>query len=121
MKKIIKLMPDYYCYPLWWAVGSGQAGDIDPSTLPLKPETIQKLMAWSDTYDDILNEEDPAASGFTSQAEEDRFEEEGIRLWFQLREELASEYDVGYMSQRLGKYLSEPSELKTFNIPLKIK
>jgi hypothetical protein len=29
MKQVIKLMPDYGCYPLWWAAGSGKAGDID--------------------------------------------------------------------------------------------
>lgn len=112
MKKI-KLMPDYYCYPLWWAAGSGQAGDIDPATLPLKPETIHRLMAWSDAYDDILNEDDPAASGFNSQAEENAFEEEGIRIWLQLRQELENEYEVGYMSQKLGKHFMNPSELLT--------
>lgn len=63
--KKIKLMPNYGCHPLWWAAGSGKAGNIDPRTLPLKPETIARLEKWADVFDNLFNEDDPASSGFS--------------------------------------------------------
>ena len=42
MKEKIKLMADYGCYPLWW-VNSQKIGDIDPETLPLSQQTINRL------------------------------------------------------------------------------
>jgi hypothetical protein len=116
MKQKIKLMPDYYCYPIWYAAGSGEAGDVDPATLPLKPETIKQLIDWAEKYDSILNHEDPASSDFKSKAEADAFEEEGIRLWLQLREELREDYEVYYLSQRLRKHLSDPNELEMIKV-----
>lgn len=112
MKQVIKLMPDYGCYPLWWAAGSGKAGDIDPTTLPLRAETIQQLEEWANIYDRLLNESDPASSGFKSDANRDAFETEGIRLWQQLRDELSANYKVYYFSQRLQENLIHPSQLK---------
>lgn len=109
--KKIKLMPDYGCYPLWWAAGSGKAGDIDPTTLPLKPETIVRLEKWAAVFDDLLNEEDPAASGFPSDKERSAFDGEGIELWLELRKELSPEYEVLYFSQQLRQHLAEPKDL----------
>lgn len=112
MPQKIKLMCDYYCYPLWWTVGSGKAGDIDPETLPLKPQTIQRLQAWADKFNSILNEEDPASSGFAREADRQAFDREGISLWHQVISELEPEYEVHYFSECLGKHFSTPRELE---------
>jgi hypothetical protein len=111
MPQKIKLMTDYYCYPLW-EVGPESHGDIDPETLPLKPQTIQRLQAWADKFNSILNEEDPASSGFDSEADRQAFDREGISLWHQVISELEPEYEVHYFSQCLGKHFSTPRELE---------
>ncbi|NET61258.1 MAG: hypothetical protein F6K47_35560 [Symploca sp. SIO2E6] len=94
----IKLMPDYGCYPLWWAEGN-LIGNIDPATLPLSKETVKRLLDWATTCSQTLNWEDPASgSGFASQEAEEEFEPEGMSLWNQLQEELAEDYEVLYFS-----------------------
>lgn len=87
MVKYIKLMTDYGAHPLWWYGPTAEEMDeynLDPATLPLSQEALVRLQAWADTYDSILNWDDPASSGFSSQAEKDAFEAEGIVLWQQL-------------------------------------
>ena len=110
MKKQIKLMPDYHCYPLWW-MESVATGDISPATLPLSAETISRLELWVDAYDALLNPDDPYTSDFPSEREKEAFEQEGIRLWKQLRAELAPEYEVFYYSIKRYKLLTQPDEL----------
>ncbi|MGK7925677.1 MAG: hypothetical protein AB4290_10590 [Spirulina sp.] len=113
MVKTIKLMADYGCYALWWHTPN-KAGDIDPETLPLKLETIQRLENWADCYDEILNEDDPAASDFPSPEAAELFEKEGISLWLQLRQELSPDYEVGYFSETFRQYFHHPQELEKF-------
>ena len=110
MKEKIKLMADYGCYPLWW-ISSEKMGDIDPETLPLSQQTINRLEKWAEMYDAKLDEGEPALSRFSSNNEES-FEEEGINLWKQLKQELASNYEVVYFSEKLRKVIANPSELK---------
>ncbi|NET70393.1 MAG: hypothetical protein F6K62_05135 [Sphaerospermopsis sp. SIO1G2] len=106
----IKLMADYGCYPIWW-VGSGKAGDIDPETLPLSKETINRLEKWADIYDAKLNWQDPGNSPGFSPEEEAAFENEGISLWKQLQKELAPNYEIVYFSETLRKVVTDINEL----------
>jgi hypothetical protein len=111
MPETIKLMPDYGCYPLWWKV-PGKVGNIDPATLPLSQETIKRLDAWANVYDATLNMADPANSvGFSSRETKEDFEQEGVSLWLQLREELAPDYEVVYFDKHRSKLLTHKSEL----------
>ncbi len=55
-----------------------------------------RLIKWADAFDAILNWDDPASSGFASEAEEKAFEEEGEALWKLLQVELAGQYRVLY-------------------------
>jgi hypothetical protein len=59
----IKLMADYFSYPLW-GLDNDNIGDINPHELPLSEETIAKLEQWSQIYNNILNCDDPASSSF---------------------------------------------------------
>lgn len=111
MKEKIKLMADYGCYPLWW-VSSEKIGDIDPETLPLSQQTINRLEKWAEMYDAKLNEDEPTLSSFSSNEEQASFEEEGINLWKQLKQELESNYEVVYFSEKLRRIIANPSELK---------
>ena len=111
MKEKIKLMADYGCYPLWW-VSSEKLGDIDPETLPLSQQTINRLEKWAEMYDAKLNEDEPILSSFSSNEELESFEEEGINLWKQLKKELATNYEVVYFSEKLRKIIANLNELK---------
>jgi hypothetical protein len=103
----IKLMPDYGSYPLWWA-GSDKAGDIDPASLPLSQETIDRLYRWAEVYDSTLNWDDPANSpGFSNYETEEAFEQEGISLWRQVQRELFPQFKIYYFSNKLGRLMTE--------------
>lgn len=108
MPQQIKLMADYHCWPLWWA-GDHDPGNIDPATLPLAPDTIGRLEAWSDTFDANLNLDDPASSGFASETAAVAFEQEGLELWRQLQQELTPQYEVTYYSLRQRRLLTSPT------------
>ena len=105
-------MADYGCFPLW-EKDPDTIGDIDPTTLPLRQKTIERLGKWADAYDATLNIDDPASSGFSSLEAQEAFEQEGISLWHQLHKELTPKYAVFYFSERLGKHLTNPNQLKS--------
>ena len=75
----IRLMADYGSFPLWHEDGP-ELGDIDPATLPISEALRAELNGWADQYQATLNEDDPAASGFETEAEEEQFKAEGGRL-----------------------------------------
>ena len=92
MKKV-KLMPDYFCYPLWEA-SPGEFGNIDPSSLPISTALQEKLLDWSRTFDQTLDMDDPSSAGFKSEDTVIAFNRMGAELANQLREELGSEYAI---------------------------
>jgi hypothetical protein len=103
----IKLWADYGSYPIW---GVDEIDNIAPEELPLSKETIDRLNAWQDAYDQTLNQDYPPLSGFpTLQAERD-FKREAINLWKKLRLELAPEdYEVFY--QNGSQLLKDPKNM----------
>lgn len=84
-------MADYYCYPLWEAP-PGQVGNIDPSTLPISSDLIAQLTEWACMYDNTLNLDDPASSGFYNDEEESEFKKFGNEIGERLKNELGSGY-----------------------------
>ena len=113
MVQRIKLMADFDCYPLW---DMDDAGDIDPTELPLSEETIERLLNWQKIYDGIIDWDDPASAGFASVEEEIAFEREGISLWQQLQKELGNEYQIVYKSQLLHRVVSHLDELENIDV-----
>ena len=91
--KMIKLMPDYGCFPLWEASPEA-TGNINPDTLPLSASLRSALADWAEQYDATLNADDPLQSGFSSAAEEAAFEQTGQSLLAMLQNELGQEYEV---------------------------
>lgn len=108
MPRKLKLWADYGAFPLW---GVDEIDNIDPAELPLQPQTINRLAAWAKTYDATLNSDYPPDSGFATPADRVAFEQEGIALWHQLRQELAPGYEVYYRSELLDQLLYNPAEL----------
>lgn len=91
--RIIKLMPDYGCFPLWEA-SPDVAGNTDPRTLPLSAGLILALDQWAKLYDSTLDPDDPRKSGFSSSEQERNFVSAGHRLSIQMQRELGSEFRV---------------------------
>lgn len=105
----LKLMPDYFCYPLW---DVDDPGNIDPATLPLSDALRARLNTWAETFDRILDIDDPASSpGFASDAAEREFDDDGRRLWHDVAAELGPGYSVSYYSIASSKLLPPPAEL----------
>lgn len=91
--RIIKLMADYQCFPLWEA-SPGKIGNIDPNTLPISEGLKLKLEKWADMYDATLDYDDPVKSGFINPEDEARFKMEGERIGKKLKDELGSGYTI---------------------------
>lgn len=98
MKKLIKLMPDYQCYLLWEYDELGLVGNLNPEDLPISKVLIDKLILWSDIYDETLCLDDPINSGFKSIENEKKFQLLGEELFKSLREELSGQYELIYQS-----------------------
>lgn len=91
--RIIKLMPDYFCFPLWEA-SPGMVGNIDPKTLPISIELREQLMRWAGLYDQGLDMDDPKNSVAMTEAELEAFELEGRKLGKDLQDELGPDFLV---------------------------
>lgn len=101
MKKKIKIMNDYYCWPTWWNENDGHnIGPIDPATLSLTQQTLDELLLWQRKYDNQLNIDDPLNSKRFSEKELRDFEHQGLQLWEKIICELGRDYEVSYFSQK---------------------
>ncbi|KIE86425.1 hypothetical protein SD67_07880 [Acinetobacter pittii] len=89
-------MPDYQCYPLWEYDELGLVANLNPEDLPVSKVLIDKLILWSDMYDETLCLDNPINSGFKSREDEKKFQLLGEELFKSLREELSGQYDVIY-------------------------
>ncbi|MDY6938915.1 MAG: hypothetical protein SWY16_14740 [Cyanobacteriota bacterium] len=97
-------MTDYWCYPLW---DCDNGGDLNPEDLEISKNLKQDLKEWAETFDNILDLDDPANSGFKSIQEEEEFERRGLELWEHKKNELGDEYCVQYFSQTQHKVLGD--------------
>lgn len=95
--RAIKLMAYYYCFPLW-NNSPGEVGNIDPESLPLSSDLKARFNDWSERYDSILNDDDPASSGFETREDELNFIREGEELAECLQAELEDSYQITYHS-----------------------
>jgi len=91
--RVIKLMPDYGCFPLWEA-SPELVGNIDPSALPLSDGLKAELKAWSAEFDSTLNPDDPLRSGFASLDDERAFASMGQQIREKLEKELGSNFRI---------------------------
>ncbi len=103
--RIIKLMADYGCHPLW-DIGPTGPRDIDPQNLPLSESLIKKLEIWSRQYDETLNEDYPPDSGFPTTSEHGSFVMQGKYLAQEISKELGSEYKVFYYDDLIDKTIA---------------
>jgi hypothetical protein len=91
--RTIKLMADYYSYPLWEA-SPGKVGNVSPRALPISEDLCQAIFAWAAQYDATLDLAEPSDAGFFSQSDVDRFRATGNELAIKLQNELGTEFKV---------------------------
>ncbi|MBC3908001.1 hypothetical protein [Undibacterium umbellatum] len=91
--RMIKLMADYNCFPLWEA-SPGEIGNIDHDSLPISDELKNLLSLWGDEYTETLNTEDPLNSGFKNADHERNFITAGERLAGRLQKELGQNFKI---------------------------
>jgi len=50
--KLLRLSPDYFCYPIWHddSAITEDLGDIDPRSLPITDSLADNLIFWSDWF-----------------------------------------------------------------------
>lgn len=78
-KSILKIMPDYFCWPLWRSE-NGMYDNLHPEELGFPSHLCEALMQWSEEFDAILNQDDPAQSAFPNPEAKNAFVETGMRL-----------------------------------------
>lgn len=89
--KIVKLMPDYGCFPLWYYDDSNSFIDnlpLDSDIINISDSLIERLNKWSIDYDHTLNQDYPPDSGFNTEKDLKNFLIEGLSLWDALITEL---------------------------------
>lgn len=91
--RVIKLMADYHCFPLWEA-SPGKAGNVNPQDLPISPALRDALIVWAKKYTATSNIDDPKSSGFDSEEKIEEFRNEGDDLAQRLQDELGVTYHI---------------------------
>lgn len=89
----LRLSPEIECYPTWLE-GDDGVENVSPAELPVSSELAAALDDWRRRWDATYDLDDPASSGFTSGAEEQRFREDGGKLAARLRSELGADWEV---------------------------
>ena len=90
-------MADYECWPLWEPGADLYA--LEPTSLPISAHLQERLWRWAEVYDATLNREDPASSGFSSEAERQEFIRDGLTLHQRLQNELGDDFKVAYFDK----------------------
>jgi hypothetical protein len=97
--RILKLMADYGCWPLWDG-RPDHVGPVDPADLPITAELMHALKAWAARYDATLDCATPQQSGFANEAAAQRWIDDGQVLATQLRDELdAGQWTITYFQE----------------------
>jgi hypothetical protein len=100
MKKL-KLMADYFCFPLWST--ESDSSNIDVYQMPISNELKQQTMAWAKKYDSTLNQDYPPDSKFESVEKRTAFIQEGNEIAKKLNNELNDDYFVTFDMYWLNK------------------
>ena len=93
MVRKIKLMTDYYCYPLWETLDS-QLYNINPEDLDISNDLKIEILNWAKKYDNTLNFDYPVLSWFKTHKEEVNFIKQWKELAYKLQFELWNNFII---------------------------
>lgn len=97
MKKVLKLMPEYECYPIWISDNGGIFKNIPPSNLNISEDLLNKITYWDKIYEDAYNRLNPIASGIKEE-QLILFKKQGMEIYVQLLLELP-DHEIIYVYQ----------------------
>jgi hypothetical protein len=100
--RTLKLMTDFDCFPLWENLKEG-LDNIDPNSLAISEDLKESLSRWAATYNATLNQDYPPDSGFLTEEEAENFEQEGKRMFGELKQQLMNTFKISYYSQKESK------------------
>lgn len=98
MKKLIKLMIDYGCYPLWEYDENRLIGSLNPGSLRISQELVNEINDCGDRFENTLCMDDPRKTVFKTDEESQKFKMLGETIAKKLKEELGEEYQVIYQT-----------------------
>jgi len=98
----LKVMADYYCYPLW-LIDQNDLKNISPESLLLDTKMIQQLYEWAGKYDSILDLNDPRNSGFPSPQAHRAFVDSGLQIAKELIKHIDATWSITYFDDISGK------------------
>lgn len=104
MKRTIKIMPDYGCFPIWILDNNGMFENFNPTELSISLNLLSKLENWRIQFELTLDRSDPRNSGFGSDEQITEFENAGLNIWELLLLELPKD-DVLFYSVLENKVL----------------
>ncbi|WP_328720930.1 hypothetical protein OHT52_16410 [Streptomyces sp. NBC_00247] len=103
MPRLLRVMADYGCHPLWIPDVPDNVSPHDPA-FGLTAGLARKLEAWSDEFEAILVMDDPASSAFPSVEAEVAFCRTGEELARQVAAELGAAWRVTYLDVCTGSH-----------------
>jgi hypothetical protein len=89
----LRLSPEIQCHPTWLE-NDGDVENVAPEELPVSRELVAALNEWRDRWDATYDLADPMNSGFSSDAEEQRFWQDGEKAAARLGSELGPDWAV---------------------------
>lgn len=89
----LRLSAEIECHPTWLESDDG-IENVAPEELPVSADLVAALDDWRERWDATYDMDDPGNSGFPSDAEEQRFREDGEKLAARLRSELGPAWEV---------------------------
>lgn len=99
---LFRLAADYHCHATWKVSASGSLENVAPNELGLAHHLELALQHWATAYTSTLNGEDPASSGFATEAEHEFFCAWGRALAQILADELGQ--SVEYFDDMSGTF-----------------
>jgi hypothetical protein len=92
----LRFFAEYQCYPTWVTQPGGGEDNPDPHDLGLPDDLADAVIAWSDDFDALFDEEDFGAPLFSSDEEEASFDARGRTLAEQVAVHLRDRFEVRY-------------------------
>jgi hypothetical protein len=109
---ILKLMPDFGCFPIWIMGENGYFENIDPAQLSISETLRKQLYHFGKQYDQTLNQNYPPDSRFPSEKDVIEFEHSEISIWQELIREVGNLYEVVYFSVFAHRLYSDLQQYK---------
>lgn len=94
--RAVLVRADWKCWPTWTVNESGAVDNPAPADLGLSGGLSTELIAWSEAYDAIFNEDYPPDTAFPSPEAERAWVERGRVLADRMAEELGAGTEVRY-------------------------